>query len=260
MKIVTGIGENPHVTSKEFREIMEGVLGQGSYILTSGSNMSPELVSNNLLRINSGAMAHHGNISTVEVYDEVEILNGAQGVKRIDLVINRYRKDANTEIESNEWIVIQGTPATDNPVMPEYTAGNMQEGDLVDDCPVFAIHLDGLAVTEVKQLLDTAPNIDALKEEITILNNKLPFTESSLGFVTLSYYNTQWLKGTVKLDKEYSKKAKIITSIQYVEGTAINSSNFPTLSAEVNGNTLTIWASGGFVEGHYIEVAYLIVE
>ena len=38
MEIVSGLGEKPHVTSQQFRQILEGTIGQESYIVTSGEN------------------------------------------------------------------------------------------------------------------------------------------------------------------------------------------------------------------------------
>ena len=175
MKIVTGKTGTPHVTSRQFRGMMEGIIGQDSYIITHGENLELELVTNNKLKIKSGMMCHHGNISTVEIgtYDEVTIQNGTQGMKRIDLVVNRYSKNDETGIESNDWIVIQGTPAADDPATPSYTEGNLQEGDLVDDCPVFEVHLDGINVTEVKKLLSVTPDMSTLNAD---LSNRLTWT------------------------------------------------------------------------------------
>lgn len=162
MKIVTGKTGTPHVTSQQFRGIMDGIIGQDSYIITHGENLEPELVTNNKLKIKSGMMCHHGNLSTVEIgtYDEVTIQNGTQGMKRIDLIVNRYSKVEGTGIEENNWVVIQGTPGAEDPVAPAYTEGNLQEGDLVDDCPVFEAHLDGINVTEIKKLLIVSPSIN----------------------------------------------------------------------------------------------------
>ena len=164
MKIMTGKNGTPHVTSQQFRQLVEGTVGQDSYILTSGENLEPELQTNNLLKIRSGMMSHHGNLSVVEIgtYDEVTIQNGTQGMQRIDLVVNRYTKDEETGIESSDWAVIQGTPSAESPAVPEYTEGNLQNGDLVDDCPVFEVHLNGINVTEVKKLLTVAQNISEL--------------------------------------------------------------------------------------------------
>ena len=167
MEIVSGLGEKPHVTSQQFRQILEGTIGQKSYIVTSGENLEPELAANNLLKIRSGMMSHHGNVSSVKIgtYDAVELTNGSQGMKRIDLVVNRYTRNAETNIEKNEWVVIMGTPVASNPVAPAYTVGNLQKGDLVDDCPVFELHYDGINVTEVKKMLSVLPNVAELNSK-----------------------------------------------------------------------------------------------
>ena len=172
MEIVSGLGEKPHVTSQQFRQILEGTIGQKSYIITSGENLEPELAANNLLKIRSGMMSHHGNVSSVKIgtYDEVELTNGSQGMKRIDLVVNRYTRNAETNIEKNEWVVIMGTPVASNPVAPAYTVGNLQKGDLVDDCPVFELHYDGINVTEVKKMLSVLPNVAELNSKLNILD------------------------------------------------------------------------------------------
>lgn len=179
MKIVTGKTGTPHVTSRQFRGMMEGIIGQDSYIITHGENLEPELVTNNKLKIKSGMMCHHGNISTVEIgtYDEVTIQNGTQGMKRIDLIVNRYSKVEGTGIEENNWVVIQGTPAAEDPVAPAYTEGNLQEGDLVDDCPVFEAHLDGINVTEIKKLLIVSPSINPDLAETVYDQSALPIAD-----------------------------------------------------------------------------------
>ena len=130
--------------------------------------MEPELASNNSLKIRSGMLAHHGNISSVKIgtYDEVGLSNGSQGMKRIDLVVCRYTKNAETEVESCDWVVIMGTPAASNPVAPAYTVGNLQDGDLVDDCPIFEVHYDGINVTEVKKLVSVVSNLTELNSKI----------------------------------------------------------------------------------------------
>lgn len=168
MKIVSGRTGSPHVTSQQFRQMLEGILGQDSYILTSGENLKPELSSNNLLKIRSGMMCHHGCISCVEIgtYDEVTLTNGSHGMQRIDLVVNRYTRNAETEVEKCEWKVITGTAKASSPAVPTYTKGNLQEGDLVDECPVFEIHYNGINVTEVKSLLSVAGSLAELNGKL----------------------------------------------------------------------------------------------
>lgn len=181
MEIVSGRVGRPHVTSQQFRQIIEGIVGDGSCILPSGENLEPELVSNNLLKIRSGMMCHHGNVSSVKIgtYDEVELTNGSQGMKRIDLVVNRYTRNEEDNTEKNEWIVIMGTPAESNPTVPEYTKGNLQEGDLVDDCPAFEVHFDGINITEVTKMQEIAQTNKDLINKVAELNKNIACSPSA---------------------------------------------------------------------------------
>lgn len=190
MKIVSGRTGSPHVTSQQFRQMLEGILGQDSYILTSGENLKPELSSNNLLKIRSGMMCHHGCISCVEIgtYDEVTLTNGSHGMQRIDLVVNRYTRNTETEVEKCEWKVITGTAKASSPAVPTYTKGNLQEGDLVDECPVFEIHYNGINVTEVKSLLSVAGSLAELNGK---LEKKVDAT--TLGFEIPESFTGQYL-------------------------------------------------------------------
>lgn len=251
MEIVSGLGEKPHVTSQQFRQILEGTIGQKSYIITSGENLEPELAANNLLKIRSGMMSHHGNVSSVKIgtYDEVELTNGSQGMKRIDLVVNRYTRNAETNIEKNEWVVIMGTPVASNPVAPTYTVGNLQKGDLVDDCPVFELHYDGINVTEVKKMLSVLPNVAEL-------NSKIPHFYN--GEIELYYYNANWLYARKLVGKEFTGCYPQVTCL-YREGQP-NQQTIMISAREVDSDGyLVIWAYGsGYVSGHVLGVSVSI--
>ena len=203
MKIVSGRTGSPHVTSQQFRQMLEGIIGQGSYIITSGENLKPELSSNNLLKIRSGMMAHHGCISCVDIgtYDEVTLTNGSQGMKRIDLIVNRYTRNAETEVENCSWKVIQGKPVASNPAVPAYTSGNLQNGDLVDECPAFEVHYDGINVTEVKSLLSVTDGLSELSSNLaktnTVLENRKPIFIDSTAQGTANWDTNSFLKSGV---------------------------------------------------------------
>ena len=210
MKIVSGRTGSPHVTSQQFRQMLEGIIGQGSYIITSGENLKPELSSNNLMKIRSGMMAHHGCISCVDIgtYDEVTLTNGSQGMKRIDLIVNRYTRNAETEVENCSWKVIQGTPVASNPAVPAYTSGNLQDGDLVDDCPAFEVHYDGINVTEVKSLLSVTDGLSGLSRKLTntntnlakantVLENRKPIFIDSTSTGSVTFDTTNFLKSGI---------------------------------------------------------------
>ena len=220
MKIVSGRTGSPHVTSQQFRQMLEGIIGQGSYIITSGENLKPELSSNNLLKIRSGMMAHHGCISCVDIgtYDEVTLTNGSQGMKRIDLIVNRYTRNAETEVENCSWKVIQGKPVASNPAVPAYTSGNLQNGDLVDECPAFEVHYDGINVAEVKSLLSVTDGLSGLSSNLTktntVLENRKPIFIDSTA------------QGTANLDTNSFLKAGITYAFIVIVSSNISSESY----------------------------------
>lgn len=247
-ELITGTKGTPHVTSTQDRSIYEKIIGKGSYILDDNELLEPELQSNQSLRIRSGMLYHHGSITEVKrnTYDEVTIANGSQGMKRIDLVVLRYTKNPETEIEEMNWVVIQGTPAASDPVAPAYTEGNMQEGDLTDDCPFCEVHLDGIQVTEVVKLMEV------LDGSLESLNSKIPdvFYEE----VALHYYSGSYMTGTVNVGKQFAGRPVQVTSI-YKDGyPTIQTWNVSATPVDPSGNT-TIWAYGSnYVSGHVMNV------
>lgn len=168
MENITAYTGEAHVTSNQFRAIISSLTGVGSYIADIDEHLEPELSTDNTVKIHSGVLFHHGHVMRVPpgTYDPVTYINGTQGMKRIDLVVARYTKDSSSKKESSEWVVIQGTPAASDPVVPEYTMGNMQDGDSVDDCPVFELHFDGLNVTSIEKVLETFYPINDMADKM----------------------------------------------------------------------------------------------
>lgn len=234
MKIVSGRTGSPHVTSQQFRQMLEGIIGQGSYIITSGENLKPELSSNNLLKIRSGMMAHHGCISCVDIgtYDEVTLTNGSQGMKRIDLIVNRYTRNAETEVENCSWKVIQGKPVASNPAVPAYTSGNLQNGDLVDECPAFEVHYDGINVTEVKSLLSVTDGLSELSSKLVNINSKITTTNANLAKTNTVLENRKPIiidstaQGTVNWDTNSFLKAGITYAFIVTVSSNISSESY----------------------------------
>ena len=113
-------------------------------------------------------------------YDSLTIANGSQGMKRVDLIVARYSRDQNTKEESLVLKVIQGTPKESGPAVPGYTTGDIQAGDLIADMPLYQVTLNGLNITEVKQLFATQDSIAELSSNLTKANNILTNMESNL--------------------------------------------------------------------------------
>lgn len=164
MELVTGRAGSPHITSQQDRQKHQGIWGDGAYILNTGNMLEPEVQSSNKILIKDGALMFQGALFSVKVgtTDEITINNGNQGMQRKDLVVARYTYDSSQNIESAEWVVIQGTPAASNPVAPSGTSGDIQAGDATVDCPFMIVNLDGINVTGVDiipEVLQTIPEL-----------------------------------------------------------------------------------------------------
>lgn len=262
MEIVSGRTGKPHVTSQQFRQLIEGTVGQESCILTSGENLEPELASNNSLKIRSGMLAHHGNISSVKIgtYDAVNLSNGSQGMKRIDLVVCRYTRNAETEVESCNWVVIMGTPVSSNPVAPTYTVGNLQEGDLVDDCPVFEVHYDGINVTEVKKILSVAPNLTELNSNIKNNAGIIAYMK----YIALSFHTSDNLQVWIKdvPDDIFSNPGNYTVALAMRQQSGTPYWNVSKMTYEIRTDPLKQFVvnayGAGFVSGHMLDVSVTI--
>ena len=182
MDIITGYTGSPHVTAEQDRDVNIGIFGAESYVLRTGSRLKAEVSSNNEIKVRDGVIMHQGCAASIKknTYDSLTIANGSQGMKRVDLIVARYSRDQNTKEESLVLKVIQGTPKESGPAVPGYTTGDIQAGDLIADMPLYQVTLNGLNITEVKQLFATQDSIAELSsklaksnDSIAAINNKL---------------------------------------------------------------------------------------
>ena len=190
MDIITGYVGSPHVTAEQDRDINIGIFGAESYVLRTGSRLKAEVSSNNEIKIRDGVIMHQGCAASIKknTYDSLTIVNGSQGMKRIDLIVARYSRNQSTKVESLTLKVIQGTPVTGTPSAPGYTTGDIQAGDLVADMPLYQVVINGLNITEVKQVFNT---VDTVAE----LNGKLEkkTDTTTLGFEVSETFTVQYL-------------------------------------------------------------------
>lgn len=167
--IVTGLKGQEHVTSADDGAFNAGIVGTGKYVMKTAEQFAAEIVSNNIVRIKSGDLVNQGRHIRIEVndYEDMTIENGAQSVKRNDLIVMRYKKDTSTtiELESAELVVIKGTAgatATD----PTYTSGDILAGATQDDFPLYRVSLNGLNIEKVTPLFSTVPNLNELNTNL----------------------------------------------------------------------------------------------
>lgn len=212
MELVTGRAGSPHITAQQDRQLHQGIWGEEAYILATGNQLEPEIQSSNKILIKDGALMFQGALFSVKVgtTDEITINNGNQGMQRKDLVAIRYTYDSSQNIESAEWVVIQGEPVESNPVTPTGTSGDIQSGDATVDCPFMIVNLDGINVVGVDIIPDIVPDIPALNASLSELTNKIKIVDILQCDITYGDdfiiegggYHT--CTGTIKSDKKIS--------------------------------------------------------
>lgn len=172
MEIITGYTGKKHITAEMDRDVNIGIVGGDSYVLVTGSQLEAEISSNNEIKIKDGVVMHQGCAGSIKknTYDSITISNGSQGMKRIDLLVLRYERNQDTNIELLTLKVLQGTPAESSPTVPQYTVGDIQSGDSVSDMPLYEIELDGINVTEVRKVFKICMTNADLSDSIIYLN------------------------------------------------------------------------------------------
>lgn len=270
MEIITGYRGKPHVTPEQDRDVNIGVVGDGSYVLQTGMQLAAEVSSNNEVKIRDGVLMHQGCTASIKknTYDSLTIINGSQGMKRIDLIVARYEKNQDNKKESLDLKVIQGTPAEQTPTAPEYTEGDIQDGDYVADMPMYQVIIDGLNITEVKKVFEVAPDIGAMKKEIAELNSKIKNfnTDKTLWSGSVinenvelsdSIYNFRWIyieteDGIASPILIRKDKNKYLTGYGYASdsNTIATVTIKLTINTATNINILSYYADHKFNSGH----------
>lgn len=226
MDIITGYTGSPHVTAEQDRDVNIGIFGAESYVLRTGSRLKAEVSSNNEIKVRDGVIMHQGCAASIKknTYDSLTIANGSQGMKRVDLIVARYSRDQNTKEESLVLKVIQGTPKESGPAVPGYTTGDIQAGDLIADMPLYQVTLNGLNITEVKQLFATQDSIAELSSNL--LNVKADLTKANDSIATINdklisivergtknnYNYTKYSNGDMVMWSKYTWNTNLATS------------------------------------------------
>ena len=188
MEIITGYKGEPHVESAQDRAVHQAIVGEGSYILDVGNNLSAEVVSANEIRIHDGVLSQQGCFGAVAngTYDALAIANGSQGMLRKDLIVCRYTKTG--RVENQELVVIQGTPSASNPAVPACNTGTIADGDSPVDFPLYVVNISGISVTGVERVAEIrglAGRLDDLEERLDGIDTEIAAIQSDMGEVKM---------------------------------------------------------------------------
>lgn len=173
MELVTGYGGKAHITPENWADLNRGFSGADSYVMGTGRKFEAELISNNLLKIHDGCGIMQGRQVVIPKgrSDEIAIENGTQGMKRIDLIVERYTKNPDTKIETTETVIIKGTPSV-NPAVPLHTEGDIRSGDMKADWPLYEVELSGLNIVAVKPLFKVLLDMSTINKDLLELSDR----------------------------------------------------------------------------------------
>ena len=152
MKIITGYTGEKHITPADDAGFIKGIVGDGEYVLPTGSKFAATIQSNNEVRIADGELVMQGrHARNGSAYESVVIANGSQGMFRNDLIVARYTKDTSTSVEAISLVAIKGTAASGAAADPDYNTGKIDNGETTD-FPLYRVRLNGVAIEAVEQL------------------------------------------------------------------------------------------------------------
>ena len=160
MVIVTGSTGEAHVTPID-DAVRNGNLGyvHEKVVFEYLQNLEARKITENEVRVFSGYGMNQGRLFKIDRndYDAVTIESGNQGVKRADLIVARYTLNTQTGVEDISLAVIKGQSGSTY-TDPSYTEGEINEGDTLDDFPLYRVKIDGLIIQEVEPLFEVLPD------------------------------------------------------------------------------------------------------
>lgn len=259
MKIITGSTGTAHVTSNNDGEFNQGIFGAGLVVLNNGYKLEAQIKDANTITIKDGDLVMQGRHALIEpgTTEDVTILTGAVGKKRIDLIVARYVLDESTGYENISLEVITGEETEGTPVVPAYTEGNIRTGSLIAEMPLYRVNLNGINIESVEPYFGAARS---LIDEIGSKQDRLvnPLTRADIVDNGVTADNTKVLSASYgKTLRDYSYQIDsglqaALTRVTALENSAIPLVNFEDYGA-VDENTFIIylraWISGNVAVG-----------
>ena len=181
LHLVTGYAGEAHITSADQGSFNAALFGNGEFVLERGNQFAASIITNNQVRVLDGDLLMQGRHIRMNenTFADLYFDNGTQGYKRIDLIVARYTKDATTDIESAELVVIKGTPSESDAVAPEHVTGDIiNEQALQNDVVLYQVHFYGINMQELVKVFSTVETLETLKKQlISDVENKLKDVE-----------------------------------------------------------------------------------
>lgn len=152
VELITGHAGSAHVSAADVGWFNVGVVGDGKYVLDTGTQFACNVQSANLVTIGIGDALFEGRHVRVSATENVALDNGAQGVNRNDLICIKYEYASSTSVESASIAVIKGTASSGTATDPDVPSGSILEGASTAYMPLWRIPIEGITVGEPVKL------------------------------------------------------------------------------------------------------------
>lgn len=172
LHLVTGYAGESHVTSADQGTFHTAIFGSEQVVLGKGNKLAAS-VNGNTVTILDGDILMQGRYIRLAEGKSVNLVieEGKEEKVRNDLIVARYTKNEITAIEECNLVVIKGTETEGVATDPEYISGNILDGDLVNDMPLYRVTVNGLAVRTPEVLFEvfdtTIPELITKKQDRT---------------------------------------------------------------------------------------------
>lgn len=146
--IITGYTGTRHITPSMDAAVFRGIIGEGSYIMNEGDKVEGSMPDINSFVVGGGIVSMQGR--QIQIRQETLAVDTcATGYRRIDLIALRWEHDSASSVDSAALVVIKGTPVSsgNEPAVPDYSTGSIDEGASRVDLPLYRVDLEGGSVT-----------------------------------------------------------------------------------------------------------------
>lgn len=263
--INTPTDQQAHIYAEDDGAIYEAIAGEDA-VFAIGKRLKATVMGNNKVRIEDGVLMVGGRFGRIPYgeYVDITIENGMAGKKRNDLIVGRVETTGTGGADTFSIVVkkgVAGTSATD----PAITQSSIYNAGRIREFPLYRIKIDGINIIAAEAMFETTASMKDMSKEVTGSKEELKKAKGmfgnvnkiSKGRVVLNYSSSSELKSQTYVGAEYNDGIVIATS-RMVGGTPYTGTNLWNVVGQVSNGYLTIAAYGGFVNGHVLEVDYVI--
>lgn len=234
VELITGHAGSAHISAADDGWYNVGIVGDGKYVLDTGTQFACNVQSANLVTIGIGDALFEGRHVRVSATENVALDNGAQGVNRNDIICIKYEYASSTSVESASLAVIKGTASSGTATDPDIPSGSILEGATTAYMPLWRIPISGITVGTPVKLYG---------EVLTALDGALNRTWNASQIPNLPA--SKITSGTFDASRVPSLDASKIASGTFA------AARIPSLDAsKIGSGTLPVTRGGTGVTGH----------